>query len=154
MRRLQPHKWGREWDHLPVGIGVQWSKRLELMPHAEKQVRVEPTAASALLQRGYKREEFTKVVHDHILSKAARVKNQTGYTMAVEANQLWVEALNAGAQATCTTKEGYTESHTEYANELRELLRDWREVRDRLAAAYSCDDENLQLELTIILTTI
>eukprot|EP00959_Pyramimonas_sp_CCMP1952_P473506 9501857-Pyramimonas_sp.AAC.1 len=124
------------------------------MPHAEKQVRVEPAAASALLQRGYKRKEFTKAVHDHSLSKAAWVKGQTGYTMAVEANQLLVEALNAGAQSTCTAKEGHTESHTEYAKELRDLLRDRREVRDRLAAAYSRGDENLQLELTTIITTI
>ena len=74
--------------------------------------------------------------------------------MAVEANQLLVEALNAGAIATCTTKEGYTESHAEYAKELRNLLRERREVRQQLAMAYSCDDENRQLELTIRITTI
>eukprot|EP00959_Pyramimonas_sp_CCMP1952_P400862 8399781-Pyramimonas_sp.AAC.1 len=71
MRRLQPHKWGREWDHLPLGIGVQWSKNLVPEPRIEKRDRIEPTAASTLLQRGYKRQEFAKVVHDHILSRAA-----------------------------------------------------------------------------------
>eukprot|EP00959_Pyramimonas_sp_CCMP1952_P246396 5150419-Pyramimonas_sp.AAC.1 len=68
--------------------------------------------------------------------------------MAVEANQLLVEALVAGAEATCMQKECYTESHVQYAAELKKLLGHRRQLRDRFAWAYSEQDELQQLEIT------
>eukprot|EP00959_Pyramimonas_sp_CCMP1952_P259062 5416128-Pyramimonas_sp.AAC.1 len=39
---------------------------------------IEPTAASALLQRGHRRREFIDKVHATILEKAAWLNSQTG----------------------------------------------------------------------------
>eukprot|EP00959_Pyramimonas_sp_CCMP1952_P458181 9476193-Pyramimonas_sp.AAC.1 len=89
-----------------------------------------------------------------IEQKAAWLNSQTGYTLAVEANDLLVHAITNAALTTCTQKEGYTEHHADYARELKVLLHQRREVRDRLAWAYQKDDDDRQLQLTVRITTI
>ncbi|CAK0859551.1 unnamed protein product, partial [Prorocentrum cordatum] len=130
--KLQLHNLSGLWDHVP--LAACFDLRIIAEPYSPTpQVTIDKETVARMLQLGHRRAEFVGRVEQYLRSRRNDLSSKGLEERPDYANEVIHEAISSAAKVCCSESFGYTENHKAHAREVRQLLRQRREVREQFA---------------------